>query len=65
MGVEFEDKTGQPRSLSDVDEAIAWCQANMINLALSNEGLILMPTILDCLKAYRNVVAELERRKRD
>jgi hypothetical protein len=60
MSMNFEDKSGEPRDLEDLDQAIKWCQQRIIKFDLPPDGLLVMPIILDCLKAYRNVVARMK-----
>jgi len=61
MSMNFEDKSGQPRNVQEVDEALAWCKKALVTMALPPDGMILMPTIIECLTAYRNVVARMKK----
>ena len=58
------DRSGMPRPVEDVDDAINVVSDIMVKFDNSNPKLLLVcPTILDVLKSYRRAIVEALRRE--
>jgi len=56
------DRSGQPRSVEDIDEALQAMMQLLIEGALSSPPRVILaiPTVLDALKLYKKILQEKE-----
>lgn len=59
--IEFIDKTGELRSVQEIDEAIKILQTSLVRdfLVLKPELVVVLPIAIDALKGYRGLLMKV------